>query len=71
MKLDSPKLIVEISDKNYIFIVVNSEDEKFKMVHKNEVIRSENKSIIDNFEYEKETVKKKYLLYRAKIRFDF
>ena len=70
MKLDSPKLIVEISDKNYIFIVVNSEDEKFKMVHKNEVIRSENKSIIDNFEYEKETVKK-YLLYRAKIRFDF
>ena len=30
------------------------------MVHKNEVIRSENKSIIDNFEYEKETVKNIY-----------
>ena len=44
-----PKLIVEISDKNYIFIVVNSEDEKFKMVHKNEVIRSEKNSIFDIF----------------------
>ncbi len=71
MKLDSPKLIVEISDKNYIFIVVNSEDEKFKMVHKNEVIRSENKSIIDNFEYEKETVKKNIYSIEQKLGLTF
>ena len=71
MKLDSPKLIVEISDKNYIFIVVNSEDEKFKMVHKNEVIRGENKSIIDNFEYEKETVKKNIYSIEQKLGLTF
>ena len=71
MKLDSPKLIVEISDKNYIFIVVNSEDEKFQMVHKNEVIRSENKSIIDNFEYEKETVKKNIYSIEQKLGLTF
>ena len=66
-----PKLIVEISDKNYIFIVVNSEDEKFKMVHKNEVIRGENKSIIDNFEYEKETVKKNIYSIEQKLGLTF
>lgn len=71
MKLDSPKLIVEISDKNYIFIVVNSEDEKFKMVHKNKVIRSEKKSIIDNFEYEKETVKKNIYSIEQKLGLTF
>ena len=70
MNLDFPKLIVEINDKNYIFIVVDSKNEKFKLVHKNEIFRSENKSVVDNFEYEKETVKKKYFLYRAKTRFD-
>ena len=46
MKLDSPKLIVEISDKNYIFIVVNSEDScKYISTIINDQIKLINKSI--------------------------
>ncbi len=71
MNLDFPKLIVEINDKNYIFIVVDSKNEKFKLVHKNEIFRSENKSVVDNFEYEKETVKKNIFSIEQKLGLTF
>ena len=73
MEIYSPKLYIEINNSEYIFAVGDEHEKKdFKIIYESsEKLQGIQNNKITDFDLVYNTLKKKYLFYRTKIKFYF
>ena len=73
MEIYSPKLYIEINNSEYVFAVGDENEKKdFKIIYESsEKLQGIQNNKITDFDLVFNTLKKKYLFYRTKIKFYF